>query len=79
MTQKRETFRVADRIELELRLFQPDTADTIRGLDYPDAGEDTLLYCSIAIADACFPYSRQEEARQAGLHDTTISRMLQKR
>ena len=26
-----------------------------------------------------FPYRWQEVARQAGLHDTTISRMLQKR
>ena len=43
MTQERDTFRVADCIEPELRLFQRDIAEPIHGLDYPDAGEDALL------------------------------------
>jgi len=32
-----------------------------------------FCHCSIAIADACFPYSQQEGARHTGLHGTTIS------
>jgi len=62
MTQERDTFRVADCIEPELRLFQRDIAEPIRGLDYPDAGEDALLSLLNCDCRCMFPLQLAERS-----------------